>query len=315
MSALPDRAELAGSPSRSTLQTLLLNLYDMVAQRLAAGTTGAGTATAPELELARQSLGLEIGVDVPGLSVTPLGTRNKIINGNPLINQRGVSGTVVLAAGAYGHDRWKAGASGCTYTFATVNNVTTITISAGSLQQVIEGLNLQSGTHILSWTGTAQGKIGAGSYSASGVTGTATGGTNLTVEFNTGTLSLVQLEVGTVATPFEHRPYGAELALCQRYYERGFTNSFGASSSTTSANIYVRHKITKRASPTVSQIAGSSLSVSIDETGTAFRTPGAVSGAGQTVDGFTLTASSATYAAALRPVALVTDVVESVSEL
>ena len=28
----------------------------------------------------------------------------------------------------------------------------------------------------------------------------------------------VQLEVGTVATPFEHRSYGEELALCQRYY-------------------------------------------------------------------------------------------------
>ena len=29
----------------------------------------------------------------------------------------------------------------------------------------------------------------------------------------------VQLEVGAVATPFEHRLFGAELALCQRYYE------------------------------------------------------------------------------------------------
>lgn len=29
-----------------------------------------------------------------------------------------------------------------------------------------------------------------------------------------------QLEVGSVATPFEHRPYGLELALCQRYYQR-----------------------------------------------------------------------------------------------
>ena len=28
----------------------------------------------------------------------------------------------------------------------------------------------------------------------------------------------VQLEVGTVATPFEHRSYGEELALCQRYF-------------------------------------------------------------------------------------------------
>jgi len=31
-------------------------------------------------------------------------------------------------------------------------------------------------------------------------------------------IAQVQLEVGTVATPFEHRSYGEELALCQRYY-------------------------------------------------------------------------------------------------
>jgi hypothetical protein len=31
----------------------------------------------------------------------------------------------------------------------------------------------------------------------------------------------VQLETGTVATPFERRSYGQELALCQRYYQLG----------------------------------------------------------------------------------------------
>ncbi|MCP4927882.1 MAG: hypothetical protein GY918_02355 [Gammaproteobacteria bacterium] len=30
----------------------------------------------------------------------------------------------------------------------------------------------------------------------------------------------VQLELGSVATEFEHRSYGEELALCQRYYEK-----------------------------------------------------------------------------------------------
>ena len=30
----------------------------------------------------------------------------------------------------------------------------------------------------------------------------------------------VQLELGKVATPFEHRSYGEELALCQRYYQK-----------------------------------------------------------------------------------------------
>lgn len=34
----------------------------------------------------------------------------------------------------------------------------------------------------------------------------------------------VQLEVGTVATPFEHRPFGMELALCQRYYFTAFVD-------------------------------------------------------------------------------------------
>ena len=33
-------------------------------------------------------------------------------------------------------------------------------------------------------------------------------------------LTGVQLEVGSVATPFEHRSYGEELALCQRYYNK-----------------------------------------------------------------------------------------------
>ena len=32
----------------------------------------------------------------------------------------------------------------------------------------------------------------------------------------------VQLEAGDTATPFEHRSYGQELALCQRYYEKSF---------------------------------------------------------------------------------------------
>lgn len=161
------------------------------------------------------------------LGLGPITGINRIINGAFNINQRAVSGTVTLAAGTYGHDRWKAGASGCTYTFATAANVTTITITAGSLQQVIGGINLQSGTHTLSWSGTAQGKIGAGSYGASGITGSAVGGTNLTVEFNTGTLSFAQLQPGSFALPFDNRHYGQELAWAKQYFNTvGGVNSF-----------------------------------------------------------------------------------------
>lgn len=45
------------------------------------------------------------------------------------------------------------------------------------------------------------------------------------VSFSTGDyveITGVQLELGKVATPFEHRSYGEELALCQRYYQNSF---------------------------------------------------------------------------------------------
>ena len=45
-------------------------------------------------------------------------------------------------------------------------------------------------------------------------------------------ISLTQLEVGDTATPFEHRSFGQELALCQRYFqifkEDGSTTTFGS---------------------------------------------------------------------------------------
>ena len=49
-------------------------------------------------------------------------------------------------------------------------------------------------------------------------TPTGTAGTNDWYE-----TTEVQLEVGDTATPFEHRSYGEELALCQRYYQTTFT--------------------------------------------------------------------------------------------
>ena len=37
-------------------------------------------------------------------------------------------------------------------------------------------------------------------------------------------LTGLQLEVGSVATPFEHRSFGEELALCQRYFQKSVQN-------------------------------------------------------------------------------------------
>jgi hypothetical protein len=60
----------------------------------------------------------------------------------------------------------------------------------------------------------------AGSWSGSNLVGptgqTSIVGTNGATFYLTG----VQLEVGSVATPFERKPYGTELELCKRYYHK-----------------------------------------------------------------------------------------------
>jgi hypothetical protein len=74
----------------------------------------------------------------------------------------------------------------------------------------------------------------------------------------------VQLELGSVATDFEHRSYGEELALCQRYYEKysGRIDMHGqyASDSTgphaDARIVAIKFNQTKRDTPTMT-IAGS----------------------------------------------------------
>lgn len=145
--------------------------------------------------------------------------RNRLRNAGFRINQRAVSGTVTLAAGAYGHDGFKAGAGGCTYTFARASGVTTLTITAGTLVQVIEGgLCLpEGGTYTLSWLGTAPGRVNGGASAASPLTVTGlTPDANATIEWGPGTLALPTFEPGGRRTVFEHRDN--ELRRCQRYY-------------------------------------------------------------------------------------------------
>tara|TARA_Y100000589_G_scaffold154044_1_gene146759 strand:- start:144 stop:1139 length:996 start_codon:yes stop_codon:yes gene_type:complete len=69
-------------------------------------------------------------------------------------------------------------------------------------------------------------------------------------------LTGVQLEVGSVATDFEHRLFGQELALCQRYFERINVDSseiyfFGVNQFGSGGRITHDFKVTKRAIPTM----------------------------------------------------------------
>ena len=62
----------------------------------------------------------------------------------------------------------------------------------------------------------------------------------------------VQLEAGSVATPFERRSYGQELSLCQRYYETASNVTTGmVAVGSTSRGAPHYFKVSKRASPTI----------------------------------------------------------------
>lgn len=153
---------------------------------------------------------------------TSLGPRNRVDNSNFRVNQLGVSGTVTLAPGAYGHDRWKAGAGGCTYTFTGSQAIITLNITAGSLVQVIDGtMGLQGdGDYVASWTGTSKGRFGSSAYAASGFTIGLQGDTNPPLEFGIGTLSRVQLELGSTPTPYEVKHYDDDYERCRLYFAR-----------------------------------------------------------------------------------------------
>jgi hypothetical protein len=179
---------------------------------------------------------------------------NYVDNSGFSVNQRAyVSGTA-LAAAAYGHDRWKAGAGGGTYTFTQSGGpATTITITAGTLQQVVEGASVAGGNYMLSWTGTAQGRVGVGSYAASPVAVTGiTAGANTTIEFNTGTLGQVKLEGGTVATPWFTLPAQQDIAKCQRFYQIGAAQIYNyVSTAGGQTSTMVGLPVLMRAAPTI----------------------------------------------------------------
>ena len=80
----------------------------------------------------------------------------------------------------------------------------------------------------------------------------------------------VQVEVGNTATPFEHRPFGVEMDMCQRYYEKSFpyatapAQNVGATLGATYATGQVLNQafssavnfaVSKRAAPTITTYA------------------------------------------------------------
>jgi hypothetical protein len=87
----------------------------------------------------------------------------------------------------------------------------------------------------------------------------------------------IQLETGTVATPFEMRSPAQELQLCQRYYYNingGDSNGFatfanGGMTTATNARALVQHPVAMRTQPTVSYLGKSTFNLQAYDSGSA----------------------------------------------
>ena len=130
----------------------------------------------------------------------------------------------------------------------------------------------------------------------------------------------VQLEKGTVATPFEIRPYATELALCQRYYFRtadaqnNCALMVGGVETATSAAVGMIFPVTMRSNPTAT--LGASLRFYSASTGTI--TPSILAQRSSTTNGglyLTIAAATQGQAAYLYNYAVAGSYVEFNSEL
>ena len=171
------------------------------------------------------------------------------------------------------------------YTISSANTweqkaVTIAGPTAGTWVGATNGMGLQVGWSL----GAGTDRLGtAGAWTAAQKFG-ATGQTNLIATLNaTFYITGVQLEAGDTATPFEHRSYGAELALCQRYYFRfnpsaGNSNTLGVGfvdSSTSSSHTHY-FPVPMRAAPSALEQSGTAGNYAVRRGGGASTTCSAV---------------------------------------
>jgi hypothetical protein len=203
---------------------------------------------------------------------------NLVINPEFTINQRGAA-TRTTTSSAYNFDRW--------YYDGT------------NLLQGIENNNLRAATYVLNWEGSstcgyslntaAASGQGSESYTSISKGGTITissvGSNNLWLKFTSdlGNLNKAMLVQGVETSTFVARPYGTELALCERYYSKSYAVATAPGAATNNGAAFVqggqinaihgiglRYPVEMRSAPTITlyDTAGNSGKITVQGVGT-----------------------------------------------
>ena len=189
---------------------------------------------------------------VAGDTAARAGRKNLILNGGFDVWQRGTSFSPA-GSGIYTADRWKFEGAGLTISRSTeipsghlfkysarIQNTAASTSNNRTLIEDLDTILPNGVPWVLSaWIKVTSGgiSIDCGDTAISGGFNSPSVWTKVSVTSSTRNASAtngwidifldantdayitgVQLELGSVATDFEHRSYGEELALCQRYY-------------------------------------------------------------------------------------------------
>ena len=149
--------------------------------------------------------------------------RNLLVNANFAINQRvWLTSAATTVANQATLDRWRVVTLGQGITFGSAAPDRVVSCPAGGLEQAVEAEWVVGGVYTLSWVGTAVGRVNGAIVANGAQTAAIAANTSITVQFSSGTVVRAQLELGTVATPFQRRPPGLELMLCQRDYCKSY---------------------------------------------------------------------------------------------
>ena len=297
MSRARDFADLAASADAGGLtgRNLIINGAMQVAQRgtSSANVTSAGYQTLDRFSIRQTSsyLGTGIDIDISQATDAPTGFKNSYkvavqANDTPTANEAlfveyraegqdvahlgfGTSGAKSVTLSFY----VKAGVTG-TYSVALRNGtgdrvyIAEYTVSSADTweEKVITFSGSTDGTWAtdntagfrVRWTiaGGSGGRT-AGSYLTASGNDWSSNQVNGMVSGKNWLITGVQLELGSQATPFEHRSFGDELARCQRYYsqfdsDNGGWIAGGFFYNTTAVEATVRLPQRMRAAPTVS---------------------------------------------------------------